>query len=111
MMKTLSDAVFRLESLAACSGIPYTKELREVAAFLSDEDGLKAMDQTLSYLTRHDLNYAATPLTAARMAVIECRRRRLAAADAEEPELSRLRVRVRGLERELRDLRAAIEDL
>lgn len=112
-INTLMEAATHLETMAEAvrSDFRCRGELREVAAFLNEEDGLKAMHQTLDDMTPRQKSLGPRiPLVRAREAIAEARRR-TAAVDAEGPELSRLRVRVRVLERELRDLRAAIEDL
>lgn len=109
MMKTLSDVVGRLEAMAARPWRQHiwkqhTKELREVATFLSDEGGLKAMQQTLECLAPQGgmLGRSRIPLLSAQRA-IGMSRRRTAEVEAQGPELSRLRVRVRVLERKLRE--------
>ena len=112
MLKTLRDVVICLESMNVWPLLPHTQELHEIVALLNDEGGLKVMFQTLDLMTprKKSLGHARIPLVAARLAVAESRRR-TAEGDGHRAELSRLRIKVCRLERELSDVRAAIDDL
>lgn len=116
-IRTLREAGFHLKKMARYdeSGMGARQKLCQIAAWLQDERGLKAIDLTLRFLTRDRVGHNEIPLVSAANAVAETRRR-LAEATSEERisrrhELSRLRVTFGKLEREIEKACDTIERL
>lgn len=114
-IRTLREAGFHLKKMARSDRDVDRCVLMQVSKWLQDERGLKAIDLTLRFLTRDRVGHNEFPLVSAKNAVAETRRR-LAEATSDERlsrrhELSRLRVTIGNLERELQKACDMIERL